>query len=114
MVFDVGFSAMRGQLFVPGRAEFLLDQGDFLPGKGAVQLRLAHGLVDAFAQVGDFGRDFAAPDDAVDASFGVAAAGAEIQAAIGANIEAGDIQRFAGGERFHFGVVACRLGVSCR
>ncbi len=56
-------------------------------------------------QFGYGGRDLAAPHDAIDTAFGAASAGAEVQAAVRADIEPGHIKRLAGCEGFHLGLI---------
>ena len=82
-------------LRVPLRAELLLDRGNSLAGKGAIELWLTDRRLDALAEVGHCRGHATVPHDAIDAPFGVAAAGAEIKPTIRPDRQPGHIERLA-------------------
>ncbi len=79
-----------GHKVVPLLAQLFLELRDLLPAPRAVQLRLAHGPHDAF-QLG-LRRNSTIPDDAINATLGVASAGGEVQPAVGSDLQVGHIQ----------------------
>ena len=82
-------------------------RAQLLPG-----LRLADDGGQAGADVGHFLGHLALPGDAVNAAAGAAAAGAEIEPAVGADFQIGDVERIAFEEDFAAGGVASRRSAS--